>query len=144
MRLHSAIHRERIIEPDLTSLVDVVFILIIFFLTTSALVDRMRANVDLPVEMGDPEVAAARSPMVINITANGRFIIEERELPLEGVVRAVRDQMDAKTGALGVQIAVRPDRNAPAVYLNRLADALLDMGVANWRLATEVPRSTGP
>lgn len=144
MKLHDPMLRERIIEPDLISLVDVVFILIIFFLTTSALVDRMRAKVDLPVERGDASIVEARSPLVINITANGRYIIEEREMPLEGVIGAVRAQFDAASGALGVQISVRPDRMAAAEHLNRLAEALLDAGVATWRLATEVPRGAGP
>jgi biopolymer transport protein ExbD len=142
--MHDPALRERIIEPDLISLVDVVFILIIFFLTTSALVDRMRAKVDLPVERGDPSVVEARSPMVINITANGRYIIEEREMPLDGVVRAVRAQIDNREGDLGVQITVRPDRAASSAHLNQLAEALLELGVATWRLATEVPRSAAP
>jgi biopolymer transport protein ExbD len=144
VRLHDPALRERIIEPDLISLVDVVFILIIFFLTTSALVDRMRAKVELPIERGDPAVVEARSPMVINITANGRYIIEEREMTLDAVIRAVRAQVDNQEDDLGLQISVRPDRAASAIHLNQLAEALLEMGVATWRIATEVPRSAAP
>lgn len=144
MKIHDPQLRERIVEPDLISLVDVVFILIIFFLTTSAMIDRMRSKVDLPQERGDPAIVEARSPMVINITANGTYIIEERPMALEAVVTAVQEQLDASPGAEPVQITVRPDRKAAAEHLNALAQAMLDLGVATWRLATEVPRSAGP
>jgi hypothetical protein len=65
-------------------------------------------------------------------------------MPLDGVVRAVRAQIDNREGDLGVQITVRPDRAASSAHLNQLAEALLELGVATWRLATEVPRSAAP
>ncbi|MEC9372838.1 MAG: biopolymer transporter ExbD, partial [Planctomycetota bacterium] len=46
-------HRgERIPDIDITAMIDVVFLLIIFFMTTAQFVKMTRAEVDLPRETG--------------------------------------------------------------------------------------------
>lgn len=119
-------------------MVDVVFLLIIFFLTTSSLIEITRADVDLPQEEGEDEAARRERGTVINITRNGTIIVSQQRLTQDEL--AARLRAAARSTDEPLDIVVRADREADLLHVNRVAEMLSDLGVRSWRLATEVPR----
>ncbi len=130
------------VEIDITAMVDVVFLLIIFFLTTSSLVELTRAQLDLPKEAGEESAEEERSGIVINITKEGEFIIESATVTRTELLARI-DAALAESGDEALDLLVRADRSAPLVYINELATDLMDRDVRGWRLATEVPGGGG-
>lgn len=66
-------------ELNLTSLIDVVLLLVIFFMISTTFVQEGRLRVELP-EAGSATVDRSRQPIVITITAQGSYRINERAL----------------------------------------------------------------
>jgi len=119
-------------------MVDVVFLLIIFFLTTSSLIDVTRAEIDLPVEEGEDDDALRERGTVINITRNGTIILRQQRITFEDLA----DRLRAANVRAGepLDVVIRADRETDLRHVNRIARFLSDLGVRSWRLATEVPR----
>ena len=115
---------------------DVVFLLIIFFLTTSSLIEVTRANVDLPKQKGEDKADRERG-FVVNITRNGTIVVQDRTLTFDQLESALRVEQERADGELDV--VVRADRESSLAHINRVADHLSGLGVRSWRLATEVP-----
>lgn len=135
--------RAHLPELDLTAMIDVIFLLIIFFMTTAQFVERARAELDLPKESGEKEVRALSPPLIINVLHEGaeRFLVGERMLDARGV-REVIDREIARHRADGgtmgdFEVLVRADQRGPSRYINDLGAHLRQRGVWRWRLATE-------
>lgn len=128
---------------DITSLVDVVFLLIVFFLTTTSLVEMSRARLDLPEERGEGEIDAETPGLIVNISADGTYIVDSEAVTLARAVRMVRTEIEKAGGPENVDLLLRADRNAPLVHVNALARELVTEGLASWRLGTQIPRRAG-
>ncbi len=126
---------DRIPDVDMTPMIDVVFLLIIFFMTTAQVARLTKADIDLPRQRGQTLQSDRPQSVVINIDAQGSFIVGGALATLDGVLADVRaEQARAREGA-EPEFIVRADRAAPAASLNELAQRLADAGVRAWRLA---------
>jgi len=139
MRFDEGANRGRILDLDITPMIDVVFLLIIFFMTTAQFARMTRANLDLPVEPGEEELRRSAG-LVVNVSAGGEYIVDGQTVSLERVLGMVRAELATAGDAEAVELSIRADRRARAGAVNRLAEELTSMGVRSWRLATEVPR----
>ncbi len=125
---------------DMTAMVDVVFLLIIFFLTTTSLIEKTKIPLDLAREAGGEEVPTELPSLVINITEIGELIVDGRMLDEAEVLDVVDRAVAAADGdASRLDLLIRADRSASLVHVNRLALALRTRGVRGWRLATQSP-----
>ncbi len=135
------VRRRHEVTVDITPMIDVVFLLIIFFMTTAQFARMTRADVELPVEKGEQRELPEEAGIVINITRDGELIVSDRTVDLAELQSIVRAQIAAEDRpARQLKLLIRADRNAQAVHLNRVANLLESMGVGSARLATEVPR----
>lgn len=116
-------------------MIDVVLQLIIFFMFTSQFGQISRTPVDLPVEKGE-ETPETRPSLVIDITREGAFVVDARPLAFDRVVAVVEREIARHGGPGGVAVLIRPDRNATAGSLNRLAEELARLDVRRWSVAT--------
>lgn len=128
------------VEPDITAMVDVVFLLIIFFLTTSTLVERARAPVELPQEEGEEQTQRESEGIVINITAEGEVVVDQQTLSEEELLTKIDEEVAKRGDGDELEVLIRADKASALLHLNELAQQLMDRGVRGWRLATEVPR----
>ncbi|MBN8598106.1 MAG: biopolymer transporter ExbD [Planctomycetes bacterium] len=125
---------------DITSMIDVVLLLTIFFMMSSQFSRISQRNLDLPRQKGDANArpdASSDAAVVIDLETDGRLSVAGRSYPLERLATLVaidRQKMERSGGILDV--IVRADRATPAPQLQRLAAALSREGVATWRLAT--------
>ncbi len=142
MRLARAKHRNRNVTVDITAMIDVVFLLIIFFMATAQFSRLTRADVELPLERGEQDQTPDEAGIVINITRAGELVISSRTVEfseLESIVREeIRRLADRPAGQ--VKLLIRADRHANAAHLNDVVSRLSALGVGSARLATEVPR----
>lgn len=136
--------RPRAVGFDMTPMIDVVLQLIIFFLFTSQLSQVIRSPIDLPEQPGDALEAAAPGGVVIDIGADGAYLIEGRQRSLEEVVRIVRvEQEQARAEGQPLSLLVRADRGAAALHVNVLASRLAQAEIRQWKLGTTVPAGGG-
>ncbi len=123
-------------------MIDVVFLLIIFFMTTAQVAHLTRTEIDLPLERGDQQSTPDEAGLVINITSSGEIIVASRIVglaELEGIVLS-EIRKDPERPADQLKLLLRADRTVAALYLNRVVRLLDSLGVGAARLATEVPR----
>jgi biopolymer transport protein ExbD len=128
--------RARLAEAsvDLTPMVDVVLLLVVFFMLTTQFARQQQTQLELPEQPGEKAREALRSAMVIDLTADGSFIIMGAQTSLAALRQEVeRERLNA--GA-AFEVIVRADRAASASHLNALADTLARSGVRHWQLAT--------
>ena len=120
---------------DLTPMIDVILLLIIFFMLSSQFATSELRPVDLPRQDGGSAASeSAAAKLVIDVDREGRYSVLGEDLSLDALAdRIARPQGDTGTRHSG--ILVRADRHAGAGALNRLAERLARARVANWSLA---------
>lgn len=124
------------LSVDLTPMIDVVFQLIIFFMFTSQFGEIRRSEIDLPREQGEEEPIPQQPAMIIDLTADGQYLFESKPTSLLEIERIAASGLASASDANPFDVLVRPDRNAPAVHLDRLLLRLSNVGVQRWKLAT--------
>ena len=78
MKFSSPKYRSRSVSVEITPMIDVVFLLIIFFMTTARFARLTRAEIDLPIEKGEQYEAPDEAGLIINITREGAIIVSDR------------------------------------------------------------------
>jgi len=124
------------ISVDLTSMIDVVFQLIIFFMFTSHFGEMRRTEIDLPRQPGDQIEARLEPAMIIDLTDEGTYLVESNETSLIEIERMALAGVAGQDDSDPFDVLIRPDRNAPTIYLDRLLMRLANTGVQRWKLAT--------
>jgi biopolymer transport protein ExbD len=129
MRLRSS-EEVKAAEFDLTPMIDVVLLLIIFFMLSSQFARVNAKVVNLPTEVGEAASEdAAPHEVVIDIDAKGIVTLGNSEVTdaeLEGAIRGAGG---------GAEFVVRADKDCMASRLNVVALALVRSQVRAWRLA---------
>ena len=135
MALPRASHPEQA-TFDLTPMIDVILLLIIFFMLTSQFAQTQLRPVDLPRETGPDVAGKASSAVVIDMDREGRLSVFGQALPMEELATIVPVGGAPDDRSSRASLIIRADRTAPAAHLNRLAERLVALGVREWRLAT--------
>lgn len=127
------------LSVDLTPMIDVVLQLIIFFMLTSRFGDLRRTEIDLPKQPGE-QVQAKRDPaLIIDLTSDGRMLIDSRAVSLVELERLSQAGLAAAGQDDPFDVLIRPDRNAPARQLDQVLTRLAGVGVRSWKLGTVDP-----
>jgi biopolymer transport protein ExbD len=124
------------VDINLTPLIDVVFLLLIFFMVSTTF-DR---HANLKVEL--PEASATKSqqqqdPVVISIDADGNYFINDRQLvntTLETLKIALRKTVADKEK--DVPLVLRADARTPHQSVVRAMDAAAQLGLTRLSIAT--------
>jgi biopolymer transport protein ExbD len=124
-----------------TSMLDINFLLIMFFMMTAHFQRTTHARLDLPQERGEAVVQVDEAGLVINMTVGGDIIVSGEAVDLDGLRAMVQEQIDkhSPTPENPLKLMVRADRNARTADLNRVVAMLRELGVGTIRIATEVP-----
>jgi biopolymer transport protein ExbD len=67
-------------EINLVSLIDVVLMMVVFFMLSSSLVDEGRIRVHLPQARDLPAGKPPAEPLVVSVTQQGGYLVNGREL----------------------------------------------------------------
>lgn len=122
-------------ELNLTSLIDVVFTLIIFFVVTTTFDERSAIQLDLPRASSDAQPAAAQS-LVVAIDASGRYFVDNAEVlkPDPASLRAAIEQVAGEQREQPV--VLRADAKSSHQSVVTAMQVLGDLGFAKVSIAT--------
>lgn len=101
-------------EPDLnmTSLIDVVLLLLIFFMLSSRFIDEGRMQIRLPEAGIAPDAESARPSLEISVTAEGAFRVNGRTLINNAPETLATALSEAANGDRGQPVTIRADARA--------------------------------
>ncbi|MFH1138318.1 MAG: biopolymer transporter ExbD [Pseudomonadota bacterium] len=120
------------IQTPLTSLIDIVFLLLVYFLlTTNFMVDE-GIGVDLPrAEASKPQL---EKEITIYVDATGRAFLENREATLKDLFERLRALLHDNRDRL---VLIKADRRVELEKAVRVMDAAKAAGAGRLCLATE-------
>ena len=123
------------IELNVTPLIDVVFLLLIFFMVSTTFDKQARLKIDLPEASATAQKQDSDS-IVIGIDAKGRFFVNDRQLVNSqlqtlklALTKTVGDQKD-------VSIILRADAQTPHQAVVTAMDAASQLGLTRLSIAT--------
>ncbi|HAO23916.1 MULTISPECIES: biopolymer transporter ExbD [unclassified Methylophaga] len=124
-------------EPDvnLTPMIDVVFLLLLFFMVSTSFIRESSLKVDLPEASGQA-LAEQESPIDIIIRANGEVLVND--IPMTELTRdALRDLLKTTAGDNdNPHIIISADANAEYQHIVTAMDAAQLLGFTRLTLAT--------
>ena len=122
------------LQAPLTSLIDIVFLLLIYFLlTTNFMVDE---GIKIKLPKANATSPQTQKEITIVVDKKGRAFLENREVPLNELFTVLKDRLQGREDGL---VVIRADR---AVVLNRavrVMDVAKAAGAGRLVLATEKP-----
>lgn len=111
--------RRRPVGIRLTPLIDVVFILLVFFMLASSFMDWRGFRLDLPAADATPDPDV--EPIVVRVLGNGGYRLGGLDLALEELVERVREvRSDADPRPVVIQAAAGAPVQATVRALDRL------------------------
>jgi len=128
-------------EVNLTPLIDVVFILLIFFMVSTTFQRESEINIELPEASADP-VEEKKELLELVIDAEGRYFIDQQQVvntELETLKKAIGKFLGDRTT---IPVVIRADRQTPYESVVRAMDATSQLGLVQMSLATSQPENT--
>ncbi len=140
----------RPIPPDinLTPLLDVVFLLLIFFMVSTTFKDESRLRVQLPQAQGEDVPTKEPERILVQIDRSGAFFVDEQAV----VDRDPRTLVRALNGALGgrnpLPVLIQADAQTPHQAVMTAMDAAAELGLTRiafgaTRAGSETPEAVG-
>lgn len=119
----------------MTPMIDIVFLLIIFFMTVSQITRTIDYPLPLPrVVEGDQNTVTAS--ITINLNRDGKIIIGGKELTLSNTISAIERQLKkSDNNPDRIKIQIRCDRNCECRHVTQLLKSLSNLGFTNVRSA---------
>ena len=122
-------------ELNLTSLIDVVLLLVIFFMVSTTFVQDARLRVELP-QAGSAAAERSVDPVVITVTAQGSYRVNEQPL-----VNNLRDTLAtalrrAASGKGSQPVTIRADARATHQSVVTAMDVAAKLGFTQVNIAT--------
>ena len=124
---------------NMTPMIDIVFLLIIFFMTVSQVSKVNKERLQLPIQAGSDE----QKPAVVTVNVNdvGDVIVSGRLVNVPQLVGLVGDEL-ARVGndPSRVNVVLRADARGNSQTVNEIVTALAQLEVTRIRIAVEVPQ----
>ncbi len=134
--------RQRTVLVDMTPLIDVVFLLLIFFMVSTTFDRQQQLKVDLPQASTEPEVQEERKVIEVVVDRNGHYYIDDRELVTHDLATLERALKKASGGRADLPVQVTADRQAPFQAVVTVMDAAGRLGLQRLSFLTRAPRDT--
>jgi biopolymer transport protein ExbD len=144
-------YKDETVEVNLTPLIDVVFLLLIFFMVTTTFDRHARLKVSLP-ESSVKSTQQQDNPLVLAIDAKGNYFLNDRQIvnqQLDTLKQAIQKVLMQQVGQQAgvenkaasidyskVSLVLRADGNAPHKSVVRAMDAASQLGLTKLSIAT--------
>jgi len=120
-------------DINITPLLDIVFIMLIFFIVTTSFVKERGLEVSRPSNSPPKEIKKNKGPIVVKIDSNGNISLKGRMLENEAV-RANLEREKAEKPDSPLIIAAHPDADTNALVT--ILDAAEAAGIGSVSVAT--------
>ena len=126
------------LELNITPLIDIVFLLLIFFMVSTTFQTESQLRVQLP-EATERAVADPTEPLEVVISAEGQYAVAGRELS-DNELATLIDALESAAGDDRERpLVIRADARAPHQAVVRAMDASSRAGLSNLSIATAQP-----
>lgn len=141
MNLHPR-HRDREDpEINLISLIDILLVLLIFFMVSTTFQQEGRVKIQLPQASEIPVPRGTHEPLVITVTADGAYRVNERTL-INSSPDTLRAALLKEAGADRGPITIRADARTTHQAVVTAMDVAGRLGFAQLNIATVHPESS--
>ncbi|BAO44489.1 ExbD/TolR family protein [Thiolapillus brandeum] len=121
--------RSRRVLVDMTPLIDVVFLLLIFFMVSTTFDKQTAIKVDLPEASNQTEENKQPQHIAISIDAKGHFYLDDQELVTHDLATLKRALGKAAVDNKEIPIIVTSDKQAPFQAVMTVMDAAGQLGL---------------
>lgn len=126
------------VTVNLTPLIDVVFLLLIFFMVSTSFTKETHLSLDLPEATGDESVVAVDS-IEITISNNGNYAVNGRSLVSSNLQNLQKALAEIAAGNTDVPLVITADASTPHQAVITAMDAAGQSGFAKLSLTTQQP-----
>lgn len=125
------------VSINLTPLIDVVFLLLIFFMVSTSFSELTQLVVDLPEAEGSP--ASADNGLLLTVDAVGNMTLSGESVPNDarGLSAALRQQLSGNTD---IPLTLSADAMTPHQYVVTAMDVAAQLNITRLTIATENTR----
>jgi len=125
------------VSINLTPLIDVVFLLLIFFMVSTSFSDLTQLVVDLPEAEGAP--ASADTAVLLVVDAAGKMTMDGEPVPNDarGLSAAMGERLSGNTDIL---VTLSADAMTPHQYVVTAMDVAAQLNITRLTIATENTR----
>ena len=126
-----------IIDINLVSLIDVVFILLLFFVVTTTFTRETQLRVELPQAVtGSPETDSELKHLDIAISADGVYSLNNRLLPKNDLPTLIDALQTESAGDTTLPLSISADGKTPHQAVITAMDAAGKLGFSHLRMTT--------
>lgn len=123
---------------ELTPLIDVVFLLLIFFMVSTTFIRETQLKIDLPEAAGELQQVEDQV-LEVSISRDGEYSINSQLLVNSKIETLIRALQDASGGDLKKRLIVTADANATHQSVVRAMDAAGQVGLSRISITTQNP-----
>jgi biopolymer transport protein ExbD len=116
-------------NPNVTPLIDVVFLLLIFFMVSTTFDKQTRLKVDLPEASAEVRPDERPDRIAITIDASGRFYVNDEELITHDIATLRQTLQKIADGREDLPVVITGDRSAPYQAALTVMDAASQLGL---------------
>ena len=122
-------------EINLTPLIDVVFLLLIFFMVSTTFEHQSRIQIELPEATAEPASTEDESLEIV-IDSQGRYFIGDSQV-VNSELKTLKTAIGKALGrTIELPVIIRADANTPHQAVVRALDATSQLGLTRISLAT--------
>lgn len=122
-------------EVNLTSLIDVIFNLVLFLMVTTTFSGRDAISIDLPIAHGK-ELAQEKKDVTVSITEDEKLFVDELEITQNQLL----ERLEQLSKSVSIQtLVIRADKKVPHGKVVAVMDAAKKSGVEKIAIATIKP-----
>jgi biopolymer transport protein ExbD len=123
-------------EINVVSLIDVVLLLVVFFMLSSRFTDEGRLRVHLPQAKSVPSQNARSEPLVVTVTQEGSYRVNEKDL-INSSPETLRAALQKEAGTnRAIRVTIRADGRATHQSVITAMDVLGRLGFDDLNIAT--------
>lgn len=137
MRFNNA-KQSRPMQLNMTSMIDIVFLLIIFFMIVSQISETNKEQIELPQLSAELEQQPAK--MTVNINADSDLVVSGELIGINQLQALISQELAAVDGNTNrLFVTLRVDRNAMSDRANEVMRILNGAGIPGVRVAVAAP-----
>ncbi len=137
MKLHNT-KRKKDIAVNITPLIDVVFLLLIFFMVSTSFTRETQIEIELPKASGE-QLEFAPEVVEISIDAEGNFYVNKQPLINSQIETLRKAILKLSDGDITLPLIISADAKAPYQSVVIAMDAAGQEGFTNLQMATRRP-----
>lgn len=119
-------------KPDLSPMIDCVFILLIFFIVTTVFVKEPKVPVSDPLATTSDSLE--KNSIIFAVTADNKVFYDGRNIGIRGVQQVVKPLLLEKNTPEDAHVIIKGDRSAKAGAVDEVADECKIAGVPKHRI----------